>query len=359
MTTSTGTLTVEMLPARSGDALWVSYGDTRDRHVLVDCGFPDGVPALVERIEASRRVELLIVTHIDGDHIGGAIPLLDEADSAARIADVWFNGWKQLRGFLGYRQADRFSQRLDRDDRPFRWNGGARGDDPPEAIVASPSGFPVVELDGGMTLTVLSPTAVELRDLARRWPEALREFEPRTPMLGRRERPAPVPDPSRLDLDGLARRAPTRDRSPTNASSIAVLAEYGDRAVLLTGDAHADVLATSIRALQVSRRRPGERLRLDALKVSHHGSANATTRDLLDLIDCKNYLISTDGSGGHYHPDRAAIARLITWGGPAPTLVFNYRTEFTELWADPGLQERHGYSTVYPRPGAHGVAIVL
>jgi hypothetical protein len=271
-----GKLTVEMLPARNGDALWISYGDSRDRHLLVDCGYANGVPAIADRIEASGGVELFIVTHIDGDHIGGTVPLLNNANVAARIADVWFNGWKQLRGLLSYRQADQVSWRLDRDDRPFRWNGGARSDDPPAAIAARPEELPVFDLAGGMKLTVLSPTAHALRNLALKWPAALREFEPATPMLGRRPRPEPVPHPARLDLDGLAHSDAPPDRSATNASSIAVLAEYGGRAVLLTGDAHAEVLAASIQTLQASRGRPEERLRLDALKVSHHGSAGAT-----------------------------------------------------------------------------------
>ena len=351
-------LRVEMLPARSGDALWITYGDAPARHVLVDCGFAGGAPAIADRITSAGRVELFVVTHIDGDHIGGAIPLLDDPDAAARIGDVWFNGWYQVREFLSHRQADAFQQRLDRADRPFRWNGAARDDDPPRAIGTRPDGFPVVELDGGLTLTVLSPTPAELRELGRRWPQALRELRQGPPMLGRRARPQPVPDPGALDLAALAGEAPVADPSVTNASSIAVLAEYAGRSVLLTGDAHADVLAASIRALQEHRGLPGERLRCDALKVSHHGSANATTPELLDLLDCRRYLVSTDGSGGHYHPDRAAIARIVTGGGPSPELYFNYRTEFTALWADAALQRRYGFTAVHPSADAPGVLAV-
>jgi hypothetical protein len=204
----------------------------------------------------------------------------------------------------------------------------------------------------------LSPTPVELRKLALNWLGALREVEPDRRWLGRRERPQ-APDPRKLDVDALAHTRAPRDGSVTNASSIAVLAEFAGRAVLLAGDAHAGVLAAGIRALQKSRHRAGERLRLDAFKVSHHGSATATTRDLLNLIDCQNYLISTDGSGGHYHPDREAIARLITWGGAAPRLQFNYRNQFTAFWGDAGLQETHGYTAVYPQSESAGLTVVV
>jgi glyoxylase-like metal-dependent hydrolase (beta-lactamase superfamily II) len=81
----TSTLTVEMLPARNGDALWISYGDSR--HILVDCGHV-GKAAVARRIIDSGRVELFIVTHMDGDHVGDAIPLLKNPNCAARIGDV-------------------------------------------------------------------------------------------------------------------------------------------------------------------------------------------------------------------------------------------------------------------------------
>ena len=70
---------------------------------------------------------------------------------------------------------------------------------------------------------------------------------------------------------------------------------------------------------------------------------------LLQLIDCDQYLISTNGN--HFaHPDREAVARVIKYGGANPQLYFNFRTEFNEVWAREDLQEKYGYSTVYPNP---------
>ena len=155
----------------------------------------------------------------------------------------------------------------------------------------------------------------------------------------------------------MAASGPTKDTSVPNLSSIAVLAEFGGRAVLLTGDAHADVLAASIRSLQRRRGREGERLRLDALKLSHHGSANATTVDLLEVVDCPRYLVPTDGSI-FYHPDREAIARVIVHGGDDPALHFNHRTDLNGFWSDAALQRQYHYSTAFPEDEA-GLRIVL
>jgi hypothetical protein len=353
----TGRLQIEVLPARNGDCLWITYGDEQTRHVLVDCGSVDVAGVAAGRVLGAERVELFVLTHIDADHISGAIPLFTDPAVANRFDDVWFNGWDQLRGFLSVAQGEEFSALLDRDDRPFRWNGVERADDPPPPIVTDGSPHPVVELAGGMRLTVLSPTPQGLGRLARNWHAALLDLDPQKAMLARRARPQPPASPGSLDLVALAASGPTKDSSVPNLSSIAVLAEFGGRAVLLTGDAHADVLATSIRSLQESRGRGGERLRLDAFKLSHHGSANATTKELLDVVDCSNYLVPTDGSI-FYHPDREAIARVVVHGGPEPVLHFNYRTDLNGFWDDAELQRRYGYRTVHP-DGTDGLCIEL
>lgn len=355
----TGTFEIEMLRARNGDCLWLGYGraDDPDHHVLIDCGAVDAADRAAARVRSVTAVELFILTHIDADHISGAIPLFSDPDIAARFDDVWFNGWRQLRGFLSVTQGEAFSAILERDDRPFTWNRTASADDPPAPIVTDPAGLPSVELAGGMRLTVMSPTPAGLRRLASHWHAALLDLDPQKAMLGRRARPIPPESPSTLDLEALASSGPTKDTSIPNLSSIAVLAEFGGRAVLLTGDAHADVLAASIRALQAERGASGEPLRLDALKLSHHGSANATTRELLEEIVCHNYLVPTDGTL-FYHPDREAIARVIVHGGPNPTLHFSYRTDLNSFWEDAALQARYGYTTVYPS-GDEGLVVTL
>jgi hypothetical protein len=208
-----------------------------------------------------------------------------------------------------------------------------------------------------MQLTLLSPGASQLKRLGREWRHALLELESKA-MLGRKVPPASVTDFDRFDVEAFARTREKRDPSAANGSSIALLAEFDGRSILLTGDAHADVLVASIRALQQERGQSGRKLKVDALKLSHHGSANATTSALLKALDCRRYLVSSNGNM-FYHPDREAIARVIIDGSAEPTLVFNYRSTYNMLWDEPTLRSRYHYRTVYPREGTEGLRVSL
>ena len=150
----------------------------------------------------------------------------------------------------------------------------------------------------------------------------------------------------------------TPDRSVANNSSLAFLAELHGKAVLICGDASAEVLTTSIRRLLA--RRKQERLSVDAFVVPHNGSARNLNRDLLELLDCERYLISTDGSTFR-HPDRETIARILAFGRAEPdrplTLVFNYRTEWTSVWDNPELKTRWNYQAIYPTVEGGGIKV--
>jgi hypothetical protein len=136
-----------------------------------------------------------------------------------------------------------------------------------------------------------------------------------------------------------------------------MLAEYRGAAILLGADAHAPVLADSIQKL-LKQRNAGEKLKLTAFKISHHASQNNLSSDLLKLLDCPSYLISTNGD--HFcHPDRQAIARIIKYSSTQPAIYFNYRSAFNSVWERPNLQEQYHYVTQYPEGDRAGMNMSL
>jgi S-adenosylmethionine:diacylglycerol 3-amino-3-carboxypropyl transferase len=58
------------------------------------------------------------------------------------------------------------------------------------------------------------------------------------------------------------------------------------------------------------------------VKLSHHGSKYNISDKLLKKINCKKYIISTDGSI-HSHPHKETLAKIIN-NTPDSELYFNY-----------------------------------
>jgi len=91
---------VEMLPGGHGDALVVEYGTKTDPHqLLIDAGTFHSWDGVRKELMRRRRdrYEIFVITHVDEDHIGGAIALLDDPNLKQRINDVWFNGFVHCR----------------------------------------------------------------------------------------------------------------------------------------------------------------------------------------------------------------------------------------------------------------------
>lgn len=335
---------IELLPAAYGDCILVTYG--RGRYIyrmLIDAGTePTWDGFLRARLEPGATIELFVLTHIDADHIAGAIPFLQEGTDV-EIRDVWFNGWDHLpKDLLSARQGEVFSTLIR--DRPLPWNAKFGGN----AVQVSADELPEKKLRGGLRLTLLSPTRKKLGTLARKWKREIerhglrpgdhrqyRQFLARHPTLSTN-----VPRLAAMPFRG--------DTSAPNGSSIAFLAEYSGKAVLFAGDAHASVLTQSISRLL--RERGESRLRLDAFKVSHHGSRGNTNSKLLGMIDCPRYLISCNGAV-HNLPDNETIGRIIHFGGASPELIFNYHCKRTKAWDDEQLQSKYGYRADYGNGG--------
>ena len=69
---------------------------------------------------------------------------------------------------------------------------------------------------------------------------------------------------------------------------------------------------------------------LNLVKLAHHGSKGNISKEFLEIIDCNDFLFTTNGGiGGAYHPDRKTIALIMECHekkstGKKVTLRFNY-----------------------------------
>jgi phosphoribosyl 1,2-cyclic phosphodiesterase len=104
-----------MLPARERDCLWIRYGDARKpNQILIDGGrlaTSQAIRACFAALPVAQRTfELLIITHVDRDHIEGVLGLLEDTKFAVKFKDIWFNGYDHLKNtkletFHAYQQS--------------------------------------------------------------------------------------------------------------------------------------------------------------------------------------------------------------------------------------------------------------
>ena len=347
-------LELEFLNARQGDAIWIRWGT--GRQLMVDMGTRQTGNIIHERIlrepESSRTVDLLVVTHVDVDHIGGILSCFtDRTDSIPGVSfnDVWFNGWKHLSGeaitatsttleSMGGAQGEVFSNWLQN----HPWNKAfQRG--------------PVVRTDlrkiclaEGLSLTVLGPTYNRLTELKPAWRDSVARAIRRgdlTEVADGLERLGPTSPPrltSKADLQRLALSPNTSDTSTANGSSIILLLEWEGRRILLTGDAYAGDIRDGLVALG-----EGMPVALDLFKVPHHGSAQNMTRALVEAVDCPLWVFSSDGTM-YRHPDAQAIAQILHFGKhPQPMLAFNVCSKYSGWWDDEQWRTMFGYDARY------------
>lgn len=344
---------IELLPVAHGDALWIEYGEPGNpRRMLVDGGPASTYEGALRKrllLCEQRRIDFLVITHIDTDHIDGGIILLREAEQLGiEIGEIWFNGWTQIENAAmpSFKplQGEILGALLDIPRYRGRWNPRTDG----LAIAVPDEGpLPSWELPGGARATLLSPGIREIARLRARWESTLREFSPGDHaqalqrLQSRRDYQPPPP------AVVFGQRTFGDDPSIANGSSIAFLLEYEGRSCVLAGDAHPRVLAASIRRLAASRNLSGA-LRVDAFKLSHHGSMSNMSEELLAAVKSPRWLVSTNGAV-YGHPDRETAELVATQSGAMPEFICNYESETTKALAEQANPSR--WRTRYPGKG--------
>ncbi|OBJ08546.1 ComEC/Rec2 family competence protein [Mycobacterium sp. 1465703.0] len=337
---------LHMLPAEDGDCLLMTYGDqARTRRMLIDGGRATTYSSIKQTLAGlgGGPIDVLVVTHVDQDHILGVLELFNDPDAPVTFADIWFNGYDQLRDnpfeSFGPVDGERLTAILVKRDLPWNTAFGGR---------AIEVGREYRAFDNEAQLQILAPDREALERLVPIWVEKCRKHG-LLPGIAAEE---PEADDgferfgamSVAKVKQLAATKFDRDDSATNMTSIAFLFEYDDTRILFTGDSDAPRLIESLQPL--ADREVGGRLRIDALKVPHHGSHRNISRELLEIIDCRRYLISTSGAR-HHHPDDVAMARILEFGGPSKELIFNYESR-ASLWRDQKLQTEFDYTVTGP-----------
>lgn len=348
---------LEVLPANNGDTLVLGYQDAEQRihQIWIDGGlsksYKDHHKGYLRRLqEAGGKIDLMMVTHIDQDHIGGVLAFANDASTPAEIVkQFWFNSGLIISKYFD--DVVDITRSVALPDTGENSRSIKEGIDFESFLVESnrwhdtPIMLGQVYRIGDASLTILTPNKHSLQKLNQKWQDEL--SSDRT--AGKRDYDVPLAE--------LAARKPKEDRSVANESSIAFLFEHGEVKILFLGDAHSSDVGAALQSLGYSQ---ANKIKVDALKLSHHGSKASNTYDLLDLVDCQQYIISTDGSR-HGLPNKEAMARIILHPDRKKeeliSFIFNFdndtlRSVFT-------IEEtlEHNFECVFPDPDQQGVTL--
>lgn len=305
--------TLEALNAGEGDCLLLIYGEPGSPRLIVIDGGPQQtcaealMPRLLELREVfgarTLPVELLVVTHVDSDHIAGVLALtraLREvspgAAPPAAIKELWHNSFDDVVRTDEVDQALAFVDAL-----PFAGGVASVGEgrtlradaarlgiavnaefDP--LVVRPDDAGVVIPCGDGLTLTVLGPARAQLAAFQKEWDAALAAAKQRR--------------------GGVA--GASLDTSKPNLASITLLAECEGRTMLLAGDARGDHLVAGLEAAKLLPE--GGTMHVDVFKLPHHGSCRNVTLELLRRVTADTYVISANGK--HGNPDRETLERL-------------------------------------------------
>lgn len=299
---------ISALKANHGDCLIIETFDAKgnDFNILIDGGtFKTFHYFLSEKIKLLGVIHLLILTHIDDDHIAGLIEFVKSSlFPTIRIDKLWVNGANLLKIDTGspkitYGQGVEFEKLLI-----------TKGIDSSKINKFVCEGM-IETLGEGLLIQVISPPSAILDKLYKDWP--IEDLAPDPSDLNVAVSSGASSQISRGKLSDLS-KIPFKHKNTINSdifnsSSLAFILTTPTSRLLFLADSRCELVEDALRKMDYSE---SNRLEVDFVKISHHGSIYNTSCDLLDIIKCNKFLISTNGGNGRSrHPDRETIARIL------------------------------------------------
>jgi len=374
---------IKIFPALNGDSILL---DLSNNLFLIDGGYVNTFSdylcdELKRKSEEGKRISHLIVTHIDSDHISGIVSLLEKNTNSEiiNIENIWHNSYRHIKDLSDNLSLKDFDGKTDLKALSgksylkeviegrheisaeqgsalsalilkgnYKWNSEFAG----KAV--SINNLDTISVDKKTRIKILSPNNQKLSKLKRLWNKELYKkgykiseddsnYDDAFDFLIAQEKEKKVlfkKDISNRDIDvvELSNVEIMEDTSVTNGSSISFVIEKDNKKLLFLADSHPSVILEGLKIHYSDEEFPIE---FDIIKLSHHGSITNTSRELLEVIDSKNYLISSDGSK-FGHPDIETIARIINRKSAfTRNLHFNYPPKFIDEINDASLKDKY------------------
>jgi len=299
--------TIKILKAGQGDSIIISFTDDSNcrRNILIDGGnkkteYENNLRQEVLQIASrNEKIDLLIITHIDQDHIKGINYLISDFENPkiifneSIVCEYWFNSSKSIA------QSSKFNEELDISfqDMQFIEKFLKNKTDKWQNKISS---FRTVDFYNSK-ITILTPNL-----------ETLNNFIQKYPVLDISDKGSDYNfSLQELSLSEIKKKNEGKEELDTNlenATSISFLFEYKDKKILFLGDAIPIEVENGIKKILEERKL--EKLVVDYIKLSHHGSRKSISYNFFNLIECSDYIISTNGTKCKL-PNKATFSKIL------------------------------------------------
>lgn len=323
--------------------------DGRQYVIMVDCGMY--TKTLKEYLQTTlhNRIDLLIATHIDGDHIQGITSMLKNHEGLS-VGEIWYNCYRRNKNVEQIELSDQQKAILEQiqkampvefDAINYREVSAPQGKTLAKTILDNPELKAVWKIEyitydsedfvipGGFgKIVFLAPRQESLEAIDSQfkdefnkyfmqvWKEGIANSEELQELLIRFvdafkdkyvSKQISAKKEIVYDASFVKKQANEEDTdgSDTNYSSIAFMIECGEHKIAMLGDSFASTIEKAIDNKYVDFAKPIE---CDAIKVSHHGSNGNSSKSLFERINSHKYFIP--GGKGEKYPSWGTLGRI-------------------------------------------------
>lgn len=347
-------LTIKVFQTFNGDCIGISFlgNDQKNHHIVIDAGYSGSfmrtLRGFCDGILATEgdMIDLFVITHTDEDHIQGMTSFISSYEVTELVKQFWFN-WSHLSYPIHINNSDLVSIAQGIDLRDHLWETGLLN----KHLIHDE--IEPVDLYG-LKLTILSPNQAKFERFQKKWNDKERKVIEKA---GSVKMGATASDHHRT-VEELVEKKFSSDSAPANGSSIAFLLEYHSFKALFLADSHPSTIVKSLKKKGYSKE---NKLKVDYVKVSHHGAKGNTSPSLLKLIDCQNYIISCNGINRNNHPTKEALVRIVVNNhklmNQGTTFFHNHKdTELKDIFSK---KERRRYRIKRKFPKSKDNAIII
>lgn len=323
---------VRVLKAFHGDCIFITVdsGAFTER-ILIDGGpeatfgvSPQGeLRALLNELDVEgKQIDVVILTHVDDDHIGGLIKAFEVKDGLTKLArKVIFNSGRLIHEYFKV-QVDP-SKEITGNFTQSKNTSIKQGNTLERLLEGLGVWHENVIKQGdkyslqGCEMIFLTPNEGELKKLLIKW-----EKDQSSPFTSASNTDWKKSYKELLDQDSFK-----EDNSKPNGSSISFILKVGEKNFLFLGDAHPTSITQGLAMLGYNANTP---INAEMVKLSHHGSKGNTSLELLSAINCSSYIVSTDATR-HGLPNKITFARIHSKNSNA-VILFNYKSVISSIY---------------------------